>query len=565
MDINPHFLSHCEVVNLKITGWSVKQTGTSLLCTLGKLGNVACFIHYPEIQTCYVAAKVLNRMSVIDRIKGSFPNARVEPTSPADAKKSERAFESAHLTAVLSSHSLFTETEVYFKLSRFGRIRVLECFRSIKSGKYFCKVSFYESHCLEEFLSKSHSIAFQSKSDRSPRNVNVARLLPKVYPKQKKAGCGVLLNPNFADKVSSQAHNQDNQFNCRNFKKSNEFSFGGHFLEPATIHTFKQSDAPILQLKTPSAFDFLFCTNLFEKTRCQVTNTCSSPNPVYQCDTSAVIKDADVRELRFGPASREKESTLSSLTSNRRSKLWQPVPNRRFCKKKNSVRSASQGQAPQLAVKKIFQSDDKQLYNQLKIRISKLRERQSTGRQESLGRTQSRSRSCLSRTVATRGDRNLLKSLGKSSDNFLGLLSFLELDCGEGRLGKLPVHTGVASKSSDRGCVRNAPTRHSYLSLGEQSDGITVSEEFRNLLNELNNIKQGTTRPISTGGLVVSHFKFQLTNSTEAVSSGTPVFTEHSDSTHLEGRLTAPSPRRQYICPQTQSPLCVQYFTVPGL
>ena len=129
MDTNPHSQCHGEVVNLKISGWSVKQTGSSLLCTLGKLGTVACFIHYPEIQTCYVTVMVPNRRSAIESIEASFPSARVT-TSRSDASKSERAFESAQLTAVLSSHSRFSETEAYSRLNRFGKIRVLECFRS---------------------------------------------------------------------------------------------------------------------------------------------------------------------------------------------------------------------------------------------------------------------------------------------------------------------------------------------------------------------------------------------------------------------------------------------------
>lgn len=566
MDINPNSLCYGEVVNLKITGWSVKQTGISLLCTLGRLGTVASFIHYPEIQTCYVAVKVFSRRSAIERIEATFPSARIELTSRSDATESERAFESALLTAVLSSHSRFSETEAYSRLTRFGRIRVLECFRSVKSGKYFCKASFYESHCLEEFLSKNHSIAFQSKSDRSPRDVRVTRLLPKVHPTLKKAGAGELPAPYEADKVSSQALNQEYEFNCRTIKKPSAPLVGGHALGPANNkHMSKRCEARNNQQLAVFAPEDRRRPYPFMQTQGRRTDTCTHVHqPQHQRDTSALLRPAHERELRPVLALTDVHYQLSSAASNQRPRVSNPMSSPRTCKKKVSMRSASLGQSPRLAMKKIFQSDDENLYNQLTIHISTLCEQNSASNRQSLGLRKKRSRSCLARTRAADGHRSLLEARDHSSDTIAGLLSFLELDHGKGLLGKQPGHTGVASKSSTRGCVGDAPRRQSYLSLGDQSDGITVSEEFRTLLNELNNIKQGTTTPSSSGGLVVSHVKLQLTHSTEAVSAGTPVFTEHSDSTLPEGWFASPSPRRQFICPQTQNPLCVQYFTVPG-
>ena len=565
MDINPNSLCHGEAVNLKITGWSVKQTGISLLCTLGRLGTVASFIHYPEIQTCYVTVKVFSGRSAIERIEASFPSARAELSSRSDATESEREFESARLTAVLSSHSRFSETEAFSRLSRFGRIRVLECFRSAKSGKYFCKVSFYESHCLEEFLSKNHSIAFQSKSDRSPRDVRVARLLPKVRPTKKKAGAGTLPAPYEADKVSIQALNRENELNCRTIKKSSAAQIGDLSLGPANNkHISKVTDAKNHQQLAIFASKDARRPHLFMQTQRRSTDPCSRAYQAHQQrDPRALLRNNE-RELRADPASTAVQYHHSSRPSNRRSRVSNLGTASRTCKKKDTVRSTSHGQAPRIALKQVFQSDDENLYNQLTIHISTLCEQRSAINRQSLGLKQKRSRSCLARKCSADGHKSLFEARDPSSENFAGLLSFLELDCGKGLLGKQPGRTGVASKSSARGCVGDAPHRQSYLSAGDQSDGITVSEEFRTLLNELNNIKQGTTRPKSSGGLVVSHFKFQLTHSTEAVSAGTPVFTEHSESTLPEGRFASPSPRRQFICPQTQHPLCVQYFTVPG-
>lgn len=563
MDTNPHSQCHVEVVNLKISGWSVKQTGSSLLCTLGKLGTVACFIHYPEIQTCYVTVMVPNRRSAIESIEASFPSARVT-TSRSDASKSERAFESAQLTAVLSSHSRFSETEAYSRLNRFGKIRVLECFRSFKSGKYFCKASFYESHCLEEFISKHHTIAFQGKSDRSPREVRVARLLPKAHQAQKKTGSGKLLAPHEADKVSSPALDKNHQLNCRTFERSTAAVVASLPLDPAPKHISNHFDEPNNQQLAVFASDAICRPRQIVQAQGRRTDTCSHTHLTLQRDARALVNRAHERDRRPIPDSTDVQVLLSPVASNRRSRVANQAPAPRTTKKKNAYRSASQGQAARFAVKKIFQSDDENVYNQLTIHISSLRGQRSASNRQSVGNRSKRSKSCTARAAASDADRNLLNSRDHSSDELLGLLSFLELDCGKGMLGKLPVHTGVASKSSARGCVGDAANGQSYLSLGDQSDGITVSEELRTFLNELNNIKQGTTRQVSSGGLVVSHFKFQLTHSTEAVSAGTPVFTEHSNSTLPEGRFSSPSPRRQYICPQTQHPLCVQYFTVPG-
>lgn len=142
--------------SFKVIGWSVKHSRDSLFGSLATCGHLSQFTHYPQLNTTHVTMKMgrerLDKLEVVGRF---FPKARVELDQKSSVQQAEKDLESPDVSAFIRSRSFFTEVDIYSILHVYGCIRAITFTYSNKLNHWYCKVSFYESHSLNQLLSSA--------------------------------------------------------------------------------------------------------------------------------------------------------------------------------------------------------------------------------------------------------------------------------------------------------------------------------------------------------------------------------------------------------------------------
>lgn len=138
---------------VKITGWSIKYSATSLLEYLASFGEVLGFVHYPQLITTYATLKVSNKCKDLSKLLAEhFPRAKLEFIPQGQILEAEKSLESPEKTAFISSRYLVSDKSLFRDLSQFGNLRVLNFYVSKISHKWLCKASFYENYPLDQLL-----------------------------------------------------------------------------------------------------------------------------------------------------------------------------------------------------------------------------------------------------------------------------------------------------------------------------------------------------------------------------------------------------------------------------
>lgn len=146
------------VSTFKIIGWSVRHTGNSLLESLAAAGQVIYYIHYPQLNTSYVAIKMFGAIRLSDHLHRQFASVQVELLRSYSFPTSEQGLECPMTTAFVSTASLPRETDLYKDLSKFGSLRALYFTYSNRSKKWMSKLVFYESYSLDRLLGHQLSV-----------------------------------------------------------------------------------------------------------------------------------------------------------------------------------------------------------------------------------------------------------------------------------------------------------------------------------------------------------------------------------------------------------------------
>lgn len=142
--------TRCKKVNLKVTGWSIRNGAKSLKATLDSIGKVHEFLHYPEIQTTYASLVLNGAQFASAKIRAVFPGARIERVTNFEHKDTRLA----ELTVKFSPSTPMLETSIYDLLSSFGELRILSMSQNAQSNKWFCLATYYEKYSLTELLNK---------------------------------------------------------------------------------------------------------------------------------------------------------------------------------------------------------------------------------------------------------------------------------------------------------------------------------------------------------------------------------------------------------------------------
>lgn len=224
-----NFGSKLQTASFKVTGWSVKCAGDSLLHHLTTLGCLISFIHYPQLNSSYVVMRFKGRkVDLLKLIGRVFPKARVEMADFSDLQEAEKELENPNVTAFISSRYFINEAEIFSKLNPFGGLRAMTFSFSNQHSNWYCKASFYERFSLEQLL-RSRSKSLHTMQDGSllkinklknperslalePRQDKTPRLLAQARPCTQETVC---LNSN--TKCSRRSPNISS--NCRFWQK----------------------------------------------------------------------------------------------------------------------------------------------------------------------------------------------------------------------------------------------------------------------------------------------------------------------------------------------------------
>ena len=146
-------LNQQQVNILKISRWSVRQKGFSLLQALESSGPIVAFLHYPQLRTTYVALKASHPAT--RQTVGSALGGRVAVESIPDSSIFDKEAELAapETTACITSDSQFSEADMFAELQKYGSVRALLFTYSAGSRERACRASFYEAHSLDLLLS----------------------------------------------------------------------------------------------------------------------------------------------------------------------------------------------------------------------------------------------------------------------------------------------------------------------------------------------------------------------------------------------------------------------------
>ena len=153
-------------VSFKLSGWSVRYHGGSLLSCLANLGSLTSFTHYPQINTTLVTMSALKAGVDLVRVLSKIvPKVRAE-VAQSGIQEKEKDLETPEVTAFISSHAFINEVDIYERLKTYGSLRALSFSYSPKYHKWNCKASFYENFSLDQLL-LSNAANLRTLSDGS--------------------------------------------------------------------------------------------------------------------------------------------------------------------------------------------------------------------------------------------------------------------------------------------------------------------------------------------------------------------------------------------------------------
>lgn len=221
-----------STTTFKITGWSVRHTGYSLIESLATAGQIVYFIHYPQLNTSYVAFNKLNRQpNIICHLRSLHASLQVETVRSSPLEDLEHGLECPSTTAFFSSRSFISEIELHAYLHKFGSLRALSVSYSPKSQKWLCKATFYERYSLDRLIGQQASVALKLANGTFVRvqRVRVNGKAPTATnmhaynassPTSKLCGQANLVNRAFRDVSHSNQQIRDTVFNHNKLRKT---------------------------------------------------------------------------------------------------------------------------------------------------------------------------------------------------------------------------------------------------------------------------------------------------------------------------------------------------------
>lgn len=148
-----------SVTTFKITGWSVRHTGYSLIESLATAGHLVYFIHYPQLNSSYVAFNNHYRQSnMVCNLRNNLASLQIEAVSSFPQEDLVQGLECPSPTAFFSSRKFVSENELYSVLHKFGSLRAISITYSEKSQKWICKATFYERYSLDRLIGQQASV-----------------------------------------------------------------------------------------------------------------------------------------------------------------------------------------------------------------------------------------------------------------------------------------------------------------------------------------------------------------------------------------------------------------------
>ena len=145
-------LNQKQVNILKISRWSVRQKGSSLQEALESFGSIVAYLHYPQLQTTYVALKANPR--ALQHVGGLALGGRVTVECMSDMSifEKEAGLAAPETSATITSESPFSEADIFAELQKYGSVRALLFTYSAGSRRRTCRASFYEAHSTDQLL-----------------------------------------------------------------------------------------------------------------------------------------------------------------------------------------------------------------------------------------------------------------------------------------------------------------------------------------------------------------------------------------------------------------------------
>lgn len=145
--------TNLKTSSFKITGWSARHNGESLLSYVTGLGSLITYIHYPQLTTTYVTLRSeMNKYDLARAISQFTPKARVEFEQSRSTLEAEKDLETPDVTAFITSRAFLNEVDISGKLKVYGSLRALNFSFSTKFQKWYCKATFYDKYSLNQLL-----------------------------------------------------------------------------------------------------------------------------------------------------------------------------------------------------------------------------------------------------------------------------------------------------------------------------------------------------------------------------------------------------------------------------
>ncbi len=159
-----------SVKTFKITGWSVRHTGYSLLESLATAGQIVSFVNYPQLNSSYVTFNKPNRQfNMIYYLRSFLAPLQVDAVTSSPLEGLVNGLECPSTTAFFSSRTFVSENEIYSTLQKFGSLRALSITYSVKSQKWLCKATFYEKYSLDRLIGHQTSVFLKFANGMSVR------------------------------------------------------------------------------------------------------------------------------------------------------------------------------------------------------------------------------------------------------------------------------------------------------------------------------------------------------------------------------------------------------------
>lgn len=616
MDINHLLHSSQKETLLKIEGWRVKEASESMLHILKRFASVVCFVFYPENQACFVRARSINLSKFGEHLHFVNPYASIRVVS--NSKKDRGSFrggkQTPEKTVVVSSFNFLGELQVLNKLVEYGKVESLVHFRSEKSKRNFCKATYYESGSLDELLSHRSFFTIDGLSAFTPIHATLRRysdncdqrIMKSFHSsnlkydssqaspheiKQKAFYTQTIGMVPFNDIIEQREEKSIGTFpllkcdsleeKIQNKKVSMRTRDGGSFQVDKCkdtrekwghleVHQDNKKNSnrnneplktrPLLNGYQLSTFDFKKC------------NKHQSIDQNYRINhqTEGVRKEQrkevvhDNNDISRGVLHNKMNNTrcrLRCAEGSSESKTRKKERNYKVRDFENRVlsmvgsndgRSASVGETREIFIPNIFKSKGNYIYNLLEIRISRRNQENASSLSKDFGTPVKK---------PTRG-KSLSLERKKSSSEYDNIILFLDINCAHKKRSEVFRKTKVFPKIPNKTVLAKLSScRQSYLSLEDPSEGVTVDEETRELLKEFQREEaKATNTDKEPTDLLISNFHF--TNSTGGFSWEHLVFPFNNKQSGSHNLM--PSKKKTSKQNFTNSPMCVQYFTIPG-